>query len=104
MPSPEFVSKHFSVQKIVFNNGDFSIAWGNKDDGQKCLAMRWNGDDHKLGFPTSFGRSPLWFYLPPELTLSIVRGLLGHCKSDGFALAEIIQTVIGKVPSHEVNL
>lgn len=38
-------------------------------DGQKCLAMRWNGsfsdESHNVGTPQSRGL-PMWFILPSE--------------------------------------
>ena len=94
------------MHKIVFNNGAFAVAWGQSNDGQKHLAMRWNGDDDNSGsFPiTSPNKYPQWFLLPQELTLPMVRGLLGNRRSDGFTLAEIIQTVTAQAPSHESNL
>lgn len=105
MPRPEFVNpRNFTVRTVVFDDGAFAVAWGEDGDGQKRLAMRWNGDDDRLGYPTIFGRSPLWFFLPPELTLPIARGLLGHRRSDGFAIAEIIKTVMAQAPTHEKNL
>jgi tRNA(fMet)-specific endonuclease VapC len=105
MPRPEFVNPgNFAVQDVVFNDGAFAVAWGQDSTGQQRLAMRWNGDDDHLGYPTSFGRGPLWFFLPPELTLPVVRGLLGHRRSDGFAIAEIIKTVMAQAPAHESNL
>ena len=64
------------MHKIVFNNGAFAVAWGQSNDGQKHLAMRWNGDDDNSGsFPiTSPNKYPQWFLLPQELTLPMVRG------------------------------
>ncbi len=107
MPTPEFAkSWNFTVDKIVFNNGNFAVAWGWDVDDQKHLAMRWNGDDDNVGsYPvTSNKKYPLWFFLPQELTLPIARGLLGNHYSDGFALAEVIQAVIAQAPAHERNL
>ncbi|MBK8751623.1 MAG: hypothetical protein IPL99_08205 [Candidatus Competibacteraceae bacterium] len=105
MPRPEFVNlRNFMVQTVVFNDGAFAVAWGEHSDGQKRLAMRWNGDDDRLGYPTRWEKSPQWFFLPPELTLPVVRGLLGHRQSDGFALAEIIKTVMAQAPAHESSL
>lgn len=112
MPMPEFVNHGgFTVQKIVFDDGAFSVAWGVNNDGQKQLGMRWNGgdggdggDDSDFGFPTYFLKKPLWLFLPKELTIPILRGLLGHGRSDGFAIAEIIQVVMAQAPAHANNL
>lgn len=37
-------------------------------DGEECLGMRWNGDEHErgIGNPQSRGR-PTWFVVPNEL-------------------------------------
>lgn len=56
------------------------------------------------GIPTGWGRSPLWFFLPPELTLPVGRGLLGHRRSAGFAIAELIKTGMAQAPAPEKNL
>lgn len=106
MPIPEFVNHGgFTVQKIVFDDGAFSVAWGVNYDSQKQLGMRWNGGDggsKPLGFPTY--KDPLWFFLPKELTIPILRGLLGHGRSDGFAIAEIIKVIMAQAPTHANNL
>ncbi len=35
-------------------------------NGQPRLGIRWNGNEDRHGFPTSFG-SPVWFLIPEEL-------------------------------------
>ncbi|WP_157719110.1 hypothetical protein [Halopseudomonas salegens] len=68
MPKPEEVNpRNFKVESVVYNDGDFSIAWGEWEDGELHLAMRWNGDESP-GYPKTFGH-PVWFLLPQDLTI-----------------------------------
>ena len=43
--NPENVNpNNFSVIHILFNNDDFSIAYGTWEDDNNYIAMRWNGE------------------------------------------------------------
>lgn len=56
----------FSRHTVIYNNDEFSIAYGIWDGGDKRLAMRWNGgNDKHPGYPRQ-GKYPLWFQLPNE--------------------------------------
>lgn len=55
----------FRVHTVIYNNGYFSIAYGYWEDGEKRLAMRWNGNDDEIGYPSQ-GGNPLWFQLPND--------------------------------------
>jgi hypothetical protein len=55
----------FRVHTIVYNDGDFSVAYGKWENSEVRLAMRWNGDENGLGYPNQ-GGNPLWFQLPSE--------------------------------------
>jgi hypothetical protein len=57
----------FHVHTIIYNNGEFSVAYGIwEDDGSKRLAMRWNGEpEEHVGYPSQ-GGNPLWFQLPND--------------------------------------
>ncbi|MCR8560922.1 hypothetical protein KXD93_24910 [Mucilaginibacter sp. BJC16-A38] len=56
----------FHVHTIIYNNDGFSVAYGVwEDDKSKRLAMRWNGNNEEIGYPSQ-GGNPLWFQLPNE--------------------------------------
>ena len=58
---PELVKPgNFELVEIVYNNGEFSIAYGRFYGGEMCIAVRWNGeDDADAGYPKTFG-NPMW--------------------------------------------
>lgn len=75
MPSPTDVNPHnFKVLEVIYDLNGFSVAWGIWEDETKRLAMRWNGDGDDKGYPKTFG-NPVWFMLPNELSLPILRSL-----------------------------
>ena len=42
---PENVNPgNFTVDNILYNNGNFAVAYGTWEDGDKYIAMRWNGE------------------------------------------------------------
>lgn len=56
----------FHVHTIIYDNGDFSVAYGKWENSDARLAMRWNGyGDDMVGYPSQ-GGNPLWFQLPNE--------------------------------------
>lgn len=70
---------NFKVDKILFNNGSFSIALGIWESSSKKLAMRWNGDitnEDDKGYPKTFG-NPMWFILDDEIKLPLLKSILG---------------------------
>jgi hypothetical protein len=80
MPNPETVktSQTFQLDKVIYNHNGFSIGIGTyMASNTWALAMRWNGTNEKAGFPYA-GKNPLWMTLPPELTFSILIGLLNE--------------------------
>lgn len=62
---PENVNPtNFKVIKVIYNNKDFSVAYGKwTESGKERLAMRWNGGDDGKGYPSVFD-NPMWFQLP----------------------------------------
>jgi len=70
---------NFTVRDIIYNDGDFAIAYGTwEDSGELVVAMRWNGnpDDTKdAGYPKTFG-NPMWFIVTNELKDIILAALL----------------------------
>jgi len=76
MPNPEHVNPHnFKVDSILYNHDGFSIAYGEWEKSSNCIAMRWDGETDKLGFPQTFGHST-WMVLPENFTISILKILL----------------------------
>lgn len=55
----------FKVHTVIYNNGEFSVAYGRWENSDSRLAMRWNGDGQDIGYPNQ-GGNPLWFQLPNE--------------------------------------
>lgn len=64
---PENVKPYkFHVHTVIYNNGDFSVAYGKWENSEVRLAMRWNGQsDDEIGYPSQ-GGNPLWFQLPSD--------------------------------------
>ncbi len=64
---PEDVpQKYFEVTKIIYNNGEFAVAFGyyDGDTAVPRLAMRWNHYPDDRGFPLLKNQEPAWFQLP----------------------------------------
>lgn len=91
MPQPEQVNPHnYQVHQILYNDGDFSIAWGQWEDGTMRVALRWNGEGDDAGYPKTFGH-PVWFQLPEHLTIPVLRGILGLESSRAKSIMEVIK-------------
>lgn len=78
MISPENVNPgNFKVIKIIFDNGDFSIAYGIWENKHKAIAMRWNGeaDAKDVGYPKAFG-NPMWFIVHDDLKNAILKAII----------------------------
>ncbi len=61
----------------LFDNGWYSAVWGNYDNRkERCLGVRWNGNDTNevFGYPNQ-GRNPLWYVEPPILHRQILLAL-----------------------------
>ncbi|MBN1185693.1 MAG: hypothetical protein JXB49_25655 [Bacteroidales bacterium] len=56
----------FHVHTVIYNNGNFSVAYGKWENSDIRIAMRWNGEsDDDIGYPSQ-GGNPLWFQLPND--------------------------------------
>ena len=94
MINPQNVThKKYPVDAIVFNGSNFSVAWGTWDNKEKMLGMRWNTSDASnpsdVGYPKTFGH-PVWFMIPTELTVAILKGLLSTHNADKQAIENIL--------------
>lgn len=93
MPNPEDVNpRNYQVRQVIYNDGEFSIAWGEWEDGTMRVAMRWNGEGDNAGYPKTFG-NPVWFQLPEDLSVSVLRGILGHNSSRTESIIEVLRDV-----------
>ncbi|HQZ68494.1 MAG TPA: hypothetical protein PLY87_25570 [Planctomycetaceae bacterium] len=74
MPRPSDVNPHnFHVVEVLYDLNGFSVAWGQSEDGNKLLGMRWNGDGpDDPGYPKTFG-NPVWFHVPDELSVPLAK-------------------------------
>lgn len=66
------MSINFSVHNIIYDDGNFSIAWGQWDEKMR-IAVRWNDNKHNI--PNTFS-NPTWFQLPEYFSLIILKGIL----------------------------
>lgn len=83
----------FPVVQILYDDGDFSIAWGTYDEGHRCIGMRWNGDGDDAGYPKLF-QNPVWFVLPAALSVPFVKSLLGT-RADNKAVLRVLEELEG---------
>lgn len=86
---------NFEVTSIIYNNHDFSIAYGIWDGGDHQLGMRWNHSPDEIGYPKAFGH-PMWFMITPDLTFAILKCLIGMDNVDNTKLMEAISQQITK--------
>ncbi len=90
MPAPTKVNpSNFPDAQVVYNEANFSIAWGTWEGKRKCLGMRWNGGAKDPGYPKLF-KNPVWFVLPDELSKPIVKALLGEKGSKNEKLLRVL--------------
>lgn len=82
MPEPEDVQhKRFpvSVNDVLYNDGDVSLAISIWDGGNPAIGVRWNykhlNHKTKQGYP-NYGKSPTWFILPDPVAIATLRGLI----------------------------
>lgn len=97
MPRPEDVNpSNFRVHYVLYNDDEFSVAWGMWEDGLLRLAMRWNGLDNDPGYPKLF-KHPVWFLVSDSLIIPVLRGLVGVKHTDSIAIANVIGKLVGNV-------
>jgi hypothetical protein len=82
---PENVKpKNFELIEIVYDNEEFSIAYGSYRGGEKCIAMRWNGrDEEDPGYPKTF-KNPMWMIINDSLKIPFLKAVFAekYSKSD----------------------
>lgn len=68
----------------LYDDGEYSAIWGSYDgDSQRCLGVRWNGNntDEPYGYPSQ-GGNPLWYVEPSFLARPILCALLSEICSN----------------------
>lgn len=83
----------FKVESKLYDNGEFSIVYGIKSDGIKCLSMRWNGNEDWAGYPNSYGY-PAWFNIDNKLAIPILKSLLNEQRSDSKAIIQVLNELV----------
>ena len=89
---PENVNpKNFKVEKVVYDNNDFSIAYGIWEGGKTHLAMRWNGEsENDPGYPKLF-KNPVWFLVTEELKVPILTALINLTDTKNQETLEVLK-------------
>lgn len=94
MPSAKQVrQKKFILKCILCEDHDFTVAWGIlniEPEAPERLAMRWNGKSNEHGFPHQ-GKSPTWFMLPEELSIPLLKALLGTKSAKNQCILEVLK-------------
>ncbi len=93
MKPSEVNPRNFQVQYILFETPDFSIAYGNWNQQENCLAMRWNGDENEAGYPKTFGH-PVWFIIPKDMTFVLAKSLLEFEVTDKPLVINLLKELI----------
>jgi len=92
---PELVNpRNFNVIEIIYDNDEFSIAYGKFESGDNCIAMRWNGDDEDdKGYPKTFG-NPMWFIIDNRLKQLFIKSLIGEKFAKNDKILEVLKSEI----------
>ena len=92
---PENVNPgNFKVEKILFNNNEFSIAYGMWNNESEKLGMRWNGSsDNDPGYPKVF-RNPMWFMVDEGLTIPFLKSIISSKGSNDKNILEILNKIL----------
>lgn len=90
-------TKNCKVARVIFNNGDFSIAYLYiVDENINILGCRWNynyGSKNILGSP-NIGKNPKWLYYSEDLfipTLNSISGLNGTNEQNRIDVIQAIE-------------
>ena len=92
-------TKNCKVVKVLFNNGDFSIAYLYLvDEDRNVLGVRWNynyGTDNELGSPNQ-GNNPKWLYYHEDLYIPTLNSIGGLYNTNEQARIEVFQAILDK--------
>lgn len=88
---PENVNpRNFDVIEILYDNGEFSIAYGVFEKKDKCIAMRWNGDGEDAGYPKLF-KHPVWFIVDNRLKIIMMKSLLAEPHANNIKILKVLE-------------
>ena len=96
---PEKVNpSNFKLREVLYDNGEFSIAYGIYDGGKEpVIAMRWNGkNEESLGFPYMGDYktgTPVWFVIPDMLKITILRSIIGLPNAESKEILKILEKI-----------
>ena len=89
--------KKWKNTQVVFDDGVFSLIYGNYDGNQKkCLGCRWDGDinnPNDIGYPRQ-GKYPTWFVLPDALWKCILTSIQSNSADIN---QQVIKTIIKNI-------
>lgn len=93
--NPEKVNpRNFEIDEIIYDNDDFSIAYGKFENGENCIAMRWNGyGDSDKGYPKTFG-NPMWFIIDNRLKQIFIKSLIGEKFANNSNILKVLKNEI----------
>lgn len=91
MKPEEVNTSNFELREVLYNNGEFSIAYGKYDGGKEpVIAMRWNGKGAGVGYPKSALGEPRWMVVHDELKIPFLKSILGNVKAKSDKVLDII--------------
>lgn len=94
MRTPQSVThSKFPVDRLLYDDGEFAVAWGSYEGGPRRLGMRWSGDPNNpddTGYPKLF-KHPVWFMLPEALNVAFARALVGTPSADQQAVLHVLE-------------
>ena len=91
MKPEEVNTSNFELREVLYNNGEFSIAYGKYDGGKELvIAMRWNGKGAGVGYPKSASGEPRWMVVHDELKIPFLKSILGNEKAKSDKVLDII--------------
>lgn len=92
---PENVNpKNFKVLNVLYDDSEFSLAYGLWDGRHKVIAMRWNGEgDDDAGYPKTFG-NPMWFIVSDDIKIPILKSLINEKYANNQAILETLKDII----------
>ncbi|MFC1680947.1 hypothetical protein ACFL1S_04025 [Pseudomonadota bacterium] len=76
------------VERKLYDDGEYSIAWGSWDNGSRGMGERWID-----GFPQSRGH-PMWLHVPNHLAIPRLKSLIGEEYANWPAIRDTLDELI----------
>jgi len=83
---------NFKAEKILFNSGEFAIAYGSFKKEGNYIAMRWLHT--KGGYPISQKGDPQWFMLEKGFDRAILLSLIGKEYADEKNVIKLYKSIL----------